>query len=64
VGEHGRDVEATLALDVHEEGVRRLNQSLQLVGLLGHGGRWVQKVNIAMQNHAVNFVLCELSFLN
>jgi hypothetical protein len=33
------------------------------VGLLGHGGRWVQKVNIAMQNHAV-FVLCELSFLN
>jgi len=58
VGEHGRDVEATLALDIHEERVRRLDQSLELVGLLGHGRRWVQEVNIAMQNHAGFVCVC------
>ena len=40
VGEDGGDVEASGALNVHEEGVRGLHQALELVGLgLGGGGR-------------------------
>jgi len=44
VGEDGCDVKASGAFHVHEEGVRALNQSLQLVlALLVRGGR-VQEV--------------------
>jgi len=63
VGEDRGDVEATLALDVHEERVWRLHQTLKLVRLLSHGGRWVQEVNIAMQNHVCSLkvsVVCLL----
>ena len=60
----GGDVEATLALDVHEERVWRLDQTLELVLLLLQR-RWrVQKVDVAMQNHDVS-LSCgfSLSFL-
>ena len=47
VAEDGGDVEASLALDVHEIAVGRLNQSLELVlGLLELFGR-VKQINIA-----------------
>eukprot|EP00216_Chloropicon_sp_CCMP2111_P005733 CAMPEP_0198238694 /NCGR_PEP_ID=MMETSP1446-20131203/4296_1 /TAXON_ID=1461542 ORGANISM="Unidentified sp, Strain CCMP2111" /NCGR_SAMPLE_ID=MMETSP1446 /ASSEMBLY_ACC=CAM_ASM_001112 /LENGTH=130 /DNA_ID=CAMNT_0043921161 /DNA_START=619 /DNA_END=1009 /DNA_ORIENTATION=- len=51
VREHGRDVEAPLALDVHEEAVGALHQALQLVTpplVLGGG---VQEVYVARQHH-------------
>ena len=53
VAEHGRDVEATLALDVHEEGVRRLNKSLELVLALLELSRLVQEVNVVRENLSV-----------
>lgn len=52
VAEHCCDIEASLALDVHEVAVRRLNQSLELVlGLLELLWR-VQEIDIAGQDHS------------
>lgn len=53
VAKHGRDVEATLALDVHEERVRRLNKSLELVLALLELSRLVQEVNVVRENLSV-----------
>lgn len=41
---HGRDDKAARALDVHEERVGRLDQSLELVLSLLVGARWVQQI--------------------
>ena len=50
VREHRSDIEATLALDVHEERVRRLNQSLELVlARLERGGR-VQEIDVLREH--------------
>lgn len=46
VGENGSDLEASLALDVHEVAVRGLYKALELVLLLLEGPRRVQKVDI------------------
>lgn len=45
VREHGRDGEAARALDVHEERVRALNQTLELVAVLLLLVRWVNEVD-------------------
>ena len=44
--EHGGDVEATLALDIHEEGVRRLHKTLELVLALLQGSRRVEQIDV------------------
>lgn len=44
MAEHGDNVEAALALDVHEVRVRGLNQALLLVHALLHGGRGIKQV--------------------
>jgi hypothetical protein len=53
VREHGSDLETTGALDVHEEGSRRLNKLLQLVLLslrLGGGVEKVDGENLTQKN--------------
>ena len=45
VREHGRDGEAPRALDVHEEGVGALNQTLELVAVLLLLVRWVNEID-------------------
>ena len=45
VREHGRDGEAARALDVHEERVGALNQTLELVAVLLLLVRWVNEVD-------------------
>ena len=50
VREHRGDLEATLTLDVHEEAVRALYKSLQLVLLLLHVRRRVQQVEVSGEN--------------
>ena len=47
VAEHRRDVKAAGALDVHEEGVGRLDEPLELVAALLQLPRWVQQVNVS-----------------
>ena len=47
VAEDGGDVEAAGALHIHEEGVRRLHQALQLVPALLELARRVQQIDIA-----------------
>merc|ERR1719436_1771839 len=42
----GCDLQATWALHVHEETIRRLNNALQLVLALLVLGTWVQEINI------------------
>jgi hypothetical protein len=42
MGEDGGDVEATWALNIHEETVWGLDKSLQLVLALFFRGRWVK----------------------
>ena len=46
------DVEAPLALDVHEEGVWALNQALELVLVLHDRRGRVQQINIRVEHHA------------
>ena len=45
MGEDGGDVEASRALDVHEVGVWRLYETLELMASGLGGGRGVQKVD-------------------
>uniref|UniRef100_A0A7C9CMT4 Uncharacterized protein n=1 Tax=Opuntia streptacantha TaxID=393608 RepID=A0A7C9CMT4_OPUST len=51
VAEHSCYIEASLAFNIHEEGVGGLNETLELVLLLLKLSRWVQQVNIVLQNH-------------
>lgn len=51
VTEHGSDVEAALALDVHEEGVGGLDETLLLVLELLELRRRVQQVDVVLENH-------------
>ena len=51
VAEDCGNVEAALALDVHEVAVRRLDQALQLVLLLLHLLGRVQQINVCCQHH-------------
>ena len=44
VGEDNRDLETTLALDIHEVGLWCLDELLELVGGLFHGLWWVSEV--------------------
>jgi len=53
VTENSSNVEATLALDVHEETVWALYQTLKLMGLLFQRSWRVQEINIAVQDHDV-----------
>ena len=46
VREHGGNVEATLALHVHEEGVRRLHKALELVLALLQRRRGVKEIDV------------------
>lgn len=50
MAEYSGYVEATLALYIHEEGVRRLDKTLELVLLLLKLGRWVQQIDIVLKN--------------
>jgi len=50
VGEHGGDVEAALALNVHEERVRGLHETLELVLRLLELSRRVQEVNVGSKH--------------
>ena len=43
-------VEASLAFDIHEEGVGGLNKALELVLLLLELHRWVQQIDIILEN--------------
>lgn len=56
VGEHGRDGLAGVALDVHVERIRRLDDSLQLVGCCLLGGRWVE--DIFCEGHLLGTFFC------
>ena len=51
VAEHRSDVEAALALDVHEEGVGGLDEALLLVLELLELRRRVQQVDVILQHH-------------
>jgi hypothetical protein len=54
-------LEAALALDIHEERVRRLHQSLELVlASLERGGR-VQKIDVLSENLGACDVTCDVS---
>ena len=53
VREHGRDLVAPGALDVHEEGVRALYKTLELVGLGLDGSGGVEKVPVGRSAHRV-----------
>ena len=46
VREHGRDLEAALALDIHEVGVGRLDQAFELVPPGFEGGGRVEEVDV------------------
>ncbi|PJF17119.1 hypothetical protein PSACC_03071 [Paramicrosporidium saccamoebae] len=45
VAEYGRDIEASLALDIHKVRVRALHQALLLVGGLDRRGKRVQQIH-------------------
>jgi hypothetical protein len=45
MAEHGRDIEASLALDIHKVRVRALHQALLLVGGLNRRGERVQQIH-------------------
>uniref|UniRef100_A0A1J3E0P3 Uncharacterized protein n=1 Tax=Noccaea caerulescens TaxID=107243 RepID=A0A1J3E0P3_NOCCA len=51
VTEHSRDVEASLAFHIHEEGIRRLNKTLELVLRLLKRCWWVKQIDIVLKNH-------------
>lgn len=46
VGEHGGDVEAALALHIHEEGVGRLHEALELVLALLQRRRGMKEIDV------------------
>ena len=50
MAEHGDNVEATLALDVHKIRVGGLDQALLLVNALLHGGSGVKQVYNQLEN--------------
>ena len=56
VREDGRDVEAALALDVHEVRVGALNKALELVLPLLQLCRGMQQVDIAAEDHGYDFL--------
>jgi hypothetical protein len=45
VGEDSGNVEASWALNIHEETVRSLDQALELVLVLLVSGRWVKEIS-------------------
>ena len=47
----GGNIEASLAFNIHEERVWRLHKTLKFVLLLLKLSRWVQQVEIILQNH-------------
>lgn len=58
VTENGGYTEAALALDVHEEGVGRLHETLELMLPLLQLCRWLSEINIVAKRHFV--VVCWL----
>ena len=53
--EHGGDLEATRALDIHEKAVRLLNETLQLVLLVLVVGGGVQEVVVDRHDAGMYF---------
>jgi hypothetical protein len=51
VTENSSDVEAALALHIHEEGIGRLDKTLELVLPLLKLSRWVKQIDIVLKNH-------------
>lgn len=54
VGENSGDVEATWALNIHEETVRSLDQALKLVLVLLISRRWVKEISWHFNLHEKN----------
>jgi hypothetical protein len=50
VTENSSDVEAALALHIHEEGIGRLDKTLELVLPLLKLSRWVKQIDIVLKN--------------
>uniref|UniRef100_A0A1J3K003 Uncharacterized protein n=1 Tax=Noccaea caerulescens TaxID=107243 RepID=A0A1J3K003_NOCCA len=51
MAEHSCYVEASLALDVHEEGVGRLHKTLELVLRLLELSRRIEEIDVVLENH-------------
>jgi hypothetical protein len=50
VTEYSCYVKATLALDIHEEGIWGWNKSFEFVLPLFEFSRWIQQINIVLKN--------------
>ena len=55
VAKYGCYVEAALTFDIHEEGIGRLNKTLELVLLLLELGRRVQQIDVVLENHCLRY---------